>query len=136
MIDFGKVWQAMVFINIAILMANFAGVFPEKWSPYLKGIEETYNQIQDELNKIQNISEQDILANLGSWGFITLITMKLVVQLTLLSPYYVSITLSNLFASLGIPGELAYGFMVITYFSFAIWIADIIRGRVINIGEY
>jgi len=136
LIDFGKVWQAMVFINIAILMANFTGIFPEKWSPYLKGIEEAYNDIQKEM---KNISAQDptqMLINPGSWGWSLFTGILLVIQVALLAPYYVSVTLNNIFVSLGLPDGLGYCFMVINYLSFVFWVIDVIRGRVINVGEY
>jgi len=134
MIDFGKIWKAMVFINLAILLANFSGVFPEQWSPYLKGLEETYSSIQDELNTIQGISEQDVLKHAGAVGFLMVLGLKLVLQVVILAPVYVGITLNNFFTSLGIPAPIGYIFTIITYFSFILWIVDVVRGRMVNVG--
>ncbi len=133
-IDFGKIWTAMVLINLAILLVNFTGIFPEQWSPYLKGIEDTYNQINQEVQEVQGISEQDILAQAGAMGFILLLGLKMAIQITVLAPVYVGITINNFFASLGIPAPIGYVFTIITYFSFIMWIVDIIRGRTINVG--
>lgn len=132
MIDFGKLWKAMVFINLAILLANFTGVFPEQWSYNLKPINQTYNTIQQEINKMQNISEQDILQQLGSMGFIMLLGLKLAIQVTLLAPYYVGQIIDNFLFSLNIPAPIGTVFTIITYFSFILWIVDVVRGRMIN----
>ena len=134
MIDFGKLWTTLVFINIAILLANFTGIFPEQWSPYLKGLKDNYVQIQDELKTIQNISEGDILQYFGAYGYLILLGLKITIQVVVLAPYYVSVTLNQLFASLGLPIPIGTAFMLISYFSFVLFIIDVIRGRMVDVG--
>jgi len=129
LIDFGKIWKFLFFFNLAVLLVNFTGIFPESWNPYLKGIEESYNTIHEQLTNFSTISEQNILAQAGAMGFIAWIGIKLVLQLTLLAPYYVSVTLDNIFSSLGVPGVISYSIMLLTYMSFIFWIVDVFRGR-------
>ena len=132
MISFGKIWTACVFINLAILLVNFAGIFPEQWSPYLHGISDTYTSIQAQLGNISKMNTNNLLINMGSWGYVMFLGVMLALKVVLLAPYYTAVTMNNILSAFGVPYPIFYVFTVISYFSFILWVVDVFRGRSIS----
>lgn len=132
MISFGKIWTACVFINLAILIVNFSGVFPEQWSPYLHGISDTYNSIQAQLMNISKMNTNNLLVSMGSWGYVMFLGVMLALKVILLAPVYTAVTLNNILSAFGVPYPIFYTFTLISYFSFILWVVDVFRGRSIG----
>ena len=132
MISFGKIWTACVFINLAILIVNFSGVFPEQWNPNLRGISDTYNSIQVQLMNISKMNTNNLLVSMGSWGYVMFLGVMLALKVILLAPVYTAETLSNIFSAFGVPHQIFYAFTLISYFSFILWVVDVFRGRIIG----
>lgn len=132
MISFQKIWTACVMINIAILLVNFAGVFPEQWNPYLAGISNTMHSLQEQLTNVSKINTNNLLISMGSWGYVMFLGVMLALKVILLAPVYTAVTMNNLLSSFGVPFPIGYAFTIVSYMSFMLWVVDVFRGRSLN----
>lgn len=129
MLDFGKLFAAVFFINLSMIVINFTGVFPEEWSPDVLGIESAYKDVVSQLEWLQSTDVFNIIQFAGAAIFITLLVVKWILLVFLTGPVYVGATFSTIFDSFGVPGEIAYIFTLITYLAFIYWILDVLRNR-------
>jgi len=132
MISFGKIWTACVCINIAILLVNYAGVFPEHWSYNLNGINESYHSINKQLSSTSKFDPSKLLTSGGSWGWVLFKGVLLALQVVLLAPVYTGQTIDNFLSACGVPAPIGLAFTIISYLSFIFWVVDVFRGRSIS----
>lgn len=123
---FDQIFLFFVIFNVAVLWANFTGVFPEKWCPLIQEIEQIKRTFNESLS---NYFEMNLLTQLGGLAYLSLQGILLVIKIFLGAPYYVATTLKNIIhpydAQFGIFVD---GLMLINYFVFIMWMIDVIRG--------
>ena len=133
MLDFGKLFAAVFFINLSMIVMNFTGVFPEEWSPDTFGIESAYNDVVEQLQWFQSTDMFNVIQFAGAMIFITLFALKLILLVFLTGPIYIGATFSTILGSFGVLGQIAYIFTLITYLAFIYWIIDVIRNRWVSL---
>jgi ribose/xylose/arabinose/galactoside ABC-type transport system permease subunit len=129
MISFAKIFSFTFMIAIAGQLLVLAGVFPHQLSVDLSPVQGIYSNIMSQLAVLQKMSGQDILSQLGSYGYIMLLMIQLVLSVTLLAPVFTGNVINALFGFFGFPPVIGTLFMTICYMSFVLWIVDVIRSR-------
>lgn len=130
MISFNKIFVACLCINIAIAIVNFSGVFPEHWNSNYGFIEQTYKTMKEKLKSVENI-DNNLLKTL-TYAYILFLGIQLAIEILLLGPAYVASTINMITSSVGMPSQLGVIFPAIYYFSFILFVIDVIRGRSIS----
>jgi len=129
MISFAKVFTFTFMIAIAGQFLALSGVFPYDLVVELNPIVQIYERLQEQLSILQGIGGQDILSQIGSYGYVSLLLIQLVLSITLLAPVFTGNMLNAVFSLVGLPVAVGTLFTVICYLSFALWIVDVLRGR-------
>lgn len=129
MIPYSRIFSFMFSMSVAIQLINYSGVFPESWTANLEMINQSYHAVNESISSLQGVSGQDILSNPGAYGYMMWSFLQLVLSITILAPVYVGIMLNTIFAGVGLPPVIGWTFTIITYMSFILWIADVVRGR-------
>jgi hypothetical protein len=129
MISFAKIFAFTFMVAVAGQLLVLAGIFPHQLSVDLSPVNEIYNNVISQLSVLQRMSGQDILSQLGSYGYIMLLMIQLVLSVTLLAPIFTGNVINAIFSFFGFPPVIGTTFMVICYMSFVFWIVDVIRSR-------
>jgi hypothetical protein len=82
MISFAKIFAFTFMIAIAGQLLVLAGVFPHQISVDLSPVNGIYNNVISQLSVLQRMSGQDILSQLGSYGYLMLLSIQIVLSVT------------------------------------------------------
>ena len=129
MISFAKIFTFTFMIAVAGQLIALAGIFPYELVVELNPVIQIYEDLQKQLAILQGISGQDILSQIGSYGYVSLLMIQLVLSITLLAPIFTGNMLNAIFSLVGLPVAVGTLFTIVCYLSFALWIVDVLRGR-------
>jgi len=129
MISFAKIFTFTFMIAIAGQLLVLAGVFPHQISVDLSPAAKIYEEVVSKLQVVQSISSQDFLSQMGSYGYLMLLLIQLIISITILAPVFTGNVLNAIFSLAGMPPVVGTLFAIICYVSFALWIIDVLRGR-------
>ena len=129
MLSFSKFAYFIFLVNIAIMLVNATGIFPEKYNPMYEEINSTYNEYHEGLQALASQSEGSVLESAGAYGYIIFKGLKLALKLIIFMPIYTGHTIGMFADSFGIGQEIKYAFILISYFMFIYWAVDIVMQK-------
>ena len=128
MISFTRILTFIIFLNVSCVLLSLAG-FPVRDTPELDVIVSIKNDVISATESLRNIDETAIIQYLGAMIYLAIVSLKLALLLVVFSPIITANTVAWVFEIFG-PGyadALAGLFMVLFWFSFIIWVIQIVR---------